>query len=360
MSTAVLEPSETGAPAESVEKTRNAELNEPPGAVLTQLMLRSLAAQSLYVAAKLGVADLLAGGPKSVQLLAAECDADESSLYRVLRALSSFGVFSEIEEQKFALTPVAELLQSNVPGSLRDCAIFMGEDWHWQVWGKTIYSVRTGKPAWKEVHGQSVFPYFATNQKASKIFDDAMSSFSTLAIEAVVAAYDFSTIDHLVDIAGGHGRLLTGILNANPNLQGTLFDLPHVIAGAREKIEASNIAERCGFATGDFFVAVPEGADAYIMKHIIHDWDDAQALQILKNIRKSMKEYGRVILVEAVLTERNQKDFGKLMDIEMLVSPGGKERTAAEYRDLFARAGLELTTIVPTKSPYSVIEAIRI
>jgi SAM-dependent methyltransferase len=342
---------------EESKLTGTKDTGAPPEAALTQLMLGGLAAQSVYVAAKLGIADLLANGPRTVKDLAEETDTHAPSLYRVLRALSSFGIFEENDGEQFALTPTASLLRSGVTGSLRDCAIFMGEDWHWEVWGKTLYSVRTGNPAWKEVHGQTVFPYFATNQKASKIFDDAMSSFTTLATTAVVEAYDFSSVRTLVDIAGGHGRLLTGILAANANMRGVLFDLPHVIAGAREGINTSELASRVELATGDFFVAVPANGDAYIMKHIIHDWDDAQALQILKNIGKAMKPDGRVLLVESVITERNKPDFGKLMDIEMLVSPGGKERTAREYEQLFARAGLTLTQIVPTNSPYSIIEA---
>lgn len=330
----------------------------PPEAVLTQLILGSLASQAVYVAAKLGIADLLEDGPKNVEQLAREADVDVSSLYRVLRALVSLGVFAEEGGRIFRLTRTAGLLRSHAQGSLRDVAIFMGEDWHWQVWGKTLYSVRTGKPAWSQVHGQEVFPYFATNQKAARIFDDAMSSFSTLATKAVVEAYDFSGIETLVDIAGGHGRLLTEILEANPSVRGLLFDLPHVIAGAKDKVGGTSVASRVDFATGDFFVSVPTEADAYIMKNIIHDWDDEHALQILSNIRKVMQESGRVLLVEAVISEGSQQDLGKLLDIEMLVSPGGKQRTADEYKELFDGAGLRLTRIVPTKSPYSVIEAV--
>lgn len=347
MSTAVLE----------FHESRQVEEVDAAGQ-LTQLMLGSLASQSVYVAAKLGLADLLSEGPKSVTELAQEADADAPSLYRVLRALASCGVFEEVDNQTFALNSTAKLLRSNVPGSLRDVAVFMGEDWHWQVWGKTIYSVRTGKPAWREVHGQDVFPYFAVNQKASKIFDDAMTSFSTLATQAVIEAYDFSGIDTLVDIAGGHGRLLTAILESSPRTNGVLFDLPHVIASAREKIAGSGLSSRVEFVTGDFFVSVPEGADCYIMKHIIHDWDDTKALQILRNINKVIRRDGRVVVVEAIVVDRNQPDFGKLLDIEMLVSPGGKERTAAEYEELFNSAGMRLNRIVPTSSPYSVIEAV--
>jgi ubiquinone/menaquinone biosynthesis C-methylase UbiE len=330
----------------------------PPEVLLTQMVLGSLSAQSVYVAAKLGVADLLAAGPKSATELARATRTDAASLYRVLRALASFGIFSEQEGQVFALTPSAEPLRSDSPNTLRDLAIFMGEDWHWRVWGKVLYSVRTGLPAWEQVHGQEVFPYFAANPQASLIFDRAMTSLSNLAIKAVVEAYDFSGIATLVDVAGGHGRLLTAIMRANQSLKGVLFDQVHVISGAREGIKEQGVDSRCELVSGDFFEAVPAGADGYIMKHIIHDWDDERALKILKNIRNVMKSDGRVLLVESVITNDGERDFGKLLDIEMLVSPGGKERTAAEYEDLFARAGLKLTRVVPTASPYSVVEAV--
>lgn len=360
MSTAVLEIEETVHQQISNDKQQPAGSPDsaPPEVVLTQMITGSLGSQAVYVAAKLGIADLLAEGPKNVDELAAAADADAPSLYRVLRALASFGVFAEQDNKVFELTPTADLLRSDSPRSLRDLAIFMGEDWHWKVWGQTLYSVRTGQAAWSKVHGQEVFPYFAANREAAKIFDRAMTSLSNLAINAVVAAYDFSGIETLVDVAGGHGRLLTAILEANPTVNGVLFDMPHVIEGAKENPGVEAAGSRCELKTGDFFVDVPKGADAYIMKHIIHDWDDERALQILRNIRRVMKNDGRVLLVEAVITPRNEQDFGKLLDIEMLVSPGGKERTAAEYDDLFAQAGLWLSRIVPTKSPYSVIEAV--
>lgn len=330
----------------------------PPQAFLTQLLLGSLATQAVYVGAKLGIADLLAGGPKSVEELAKATDTDAPSLYRVLRALASIGVFIEQADRQFALTPNAEPLRSDTPNSLRDVAIFWGEDWHWEVWGKILYSVRTGKSAWAQSHGEEVFAYFEKNPEAAQIFNRAMSSFSGGATAAVLEAFDFDGIGTLVDIAGGHGRMLTGILEANPKLRGILFDLGHVIEGARETVAATAVKDRVEFAAGDFFTSVPKGADAYIMKHIIHDWDDERALTILKNIKQAMNPGGRVLLVEAIIAEGNNQDFGKLLDLEMLVSPGGKERTAAEYEELFTRAGLKLTRIVPTKSPYSVIEAV--
>lgn len=350
------------------EKTFSVNLGErsldkettPPSAFLTQILLGSLASQALYVAAKLGIADQLADGPKTVEQLANATNTDAPSLYRVLRALASIGVFVEQDGRAFAQTTTSEPLRSDVPNSMRDVTIFWGEDWHWEVWGKILYSVRTGKSAWAQIHGDEVFEYFAKNLEAGEIFNRAMSSFTGVAADAVVDSYDFGGIETIVDIAGGHGRLLTGILNANPKMRGILFDLPHVIDGAREQIAATAAADRVDFVSGDFFASVPEGYDAYIMKHIIHDWDDERAIAIMKNIRQAMKPGGRVLLVEAVIAEGNNQDFGKLLDIEMLVSPGGKERTADEYKELFTRAGLKLTRIVPTKSPYSVIEAVSV
>lgn len=330
----------------------------PPEVVLREMIMGSLGAQAVYVAAKLGIADLLGDGSKSTDQLAQATGTDAPSLYRVLRALAAEGVFAETDDRVFTLTPAAEVLRSDSANSLRDLAIFMGEDWHLRVLARTLESVRTGRPSWEQVHGQEIFPYFAANPEAAKIFDRAMTSLSNLAIKAVVEGFNFSRIDTLVDVAGGHGSLLTAILEANPSLRGILFDLPHVLEGARARSEITQLASRCELVCGDFFLSVPEGADAYIMKHIIHDWDDDHALRILTNIKRVMKSNGRVLLVEALITSGNEPDFGKLLDIEMLVVPGGKERTVAEYGGLFSRAGFRLTRIVPTKSPYTVIEAV--
>jgi hypothetical protein len=276
-----------------------------------------------------------------------------------MRALASCGVFAETGERVFELTPMAELLRADIEGSVRDVAIFMGADWHWQVWGDAMYSARTGKVAWEHVHGTEVFPYFAAHAGAARVFDNAMTSFSKMVAKAVVAAYDFSSVGKLADIAGGHGSLLAAILRANTHMKGLLFDMPQVIAGAGERLEAEGVAERCELASGDFFQSVPEGADAYLMKHIIHDWDDARALAILKNCHRAMPETGKLLLVEVVIPPGNEPHFGKIQDLEMLLSPGGLERTADEFRELFAAAGFELTRIIPTASPMSVIEGVK-
>ncbi|HEV7905065.1 MAG TPA: methyltransferase, partial [Pyrinomonadaceae bacterium] len=270
-----------------------AQADATPEVVLTQMLAAPLVTQALRVVAELGIADLLAHGARSVDELAAATGAHAPSLYRFMRALASCGVFAETtDERVFELTPMAELLRADVEGSLRSLAIFMGADWHWQVWGDATYSARTGNAAWEHVHGKEVFPYFAEHAGAAHVFDDAMTSLSKMVAKAVVAAYDFSSVGKLADIAGGHGSLLAAILRANPHLKGLLFDMPQVIAGAQSHLEKEGLAARCELASGDFFESVPAGADAYLMKHIIHDWDDARALAILRNCHRAMPETG--------------------------------------------------------------------
>jgi hypothetical protein len=331
----------------------------PPEAVLTQMLAAPLITQALRVVAELGIADLLATGARTVDELATETGAHTASLYRFMRALAGCGVFSETGGRFFELTPMAELLRTNVEGSMRDLAIFMGADWHWKVWGDAPYSARTGNAAWEHVHGKEVFPYFAENAGAARVFDNAMTSLSKMVSKAVVEAYDFSSIRKLADIAGGHGSLLAAILRANSHLKGLLFDVPQVIAGARAYVEAEGVGHAIELASGDFFVNIPEGADAYMMKHIIHDWDDARALAILKNCHRAMPDDGKLLLVEMVVPGGNEPHFAKIQDLEMMLSPGGLERTADEFRELFAAAGFELRRIIPTASPMSVIEGVK-
>ena len=330
----------------------------PAGAVLTQMAFGALLTQALYVAARLGVADLLAAGPRPVAGLAAETNTHERSLYRVLRSLAGAGVFRETEPKTFALTPLAEPLRSDAPDSVRNGMIFMGEEWHFRVWGDMMHSVRTGRPAWGRTHGAEVFDYLAANPAHAEVFNNAMTDMSVITAPAVVEAYDFSSFGTLADIAGGHGYLLAQILKANPGLKGLLFDVPPVVEGAGALLEREGVAARVEKVAGDFFASVPR-ADAYIMKHIIHDWDDERAGLILKNINAAMGPEGRVLIVEVVVPEGNEPHYAKLLDLEMLASPGGIERTAEEYAELLAGAGLRLTRIVPTTSPFSVVEAVR-
>ena len=350
----------TGAPASDVlsESAQPEAQAAPPEAVLTQMAFGALVTQALYVVAKLGIADLLAGGPRPVAELAAETGTHERSLYRVLRSLAGAGVFRETGPKTFGLTPLAEPLRSDAPGSMRNAMIFMGEQWHFQVWGNMMQSVRTGRPAWGHTHGVEVFDYFAANPEQAEIFNAAMTDLSVNTAPAVVEAYDFSGFRTLADIAGGHGYLLAQILKANPNLSGVLFDVPPVIAGAGALLEREGVAARVEMVAGDFFQSVPR-ADAYIMKHIIHDWDDERSAAILKNINAAMGPEGRVLIAEAVVPEGNEPHYSKLLDLEMLVSPGGIERTAGEYAELLTAAGLKLSRIIPTRSPFSIVEAVR-
>lgn len=347
-------------PQQTTETQRQmTETQMPPGALMTQMIIGFMQSHAIYVAARLGIADLLKDKPKSSRELAQETGVDARSLYRVLRALSSTGVFAETDPDTFGLTPLAETLRSDVPGSLRATAIYMGEGWHLQPWNDIMYSVKTGQPSFDHIFGQPVFPYFATHKEEATIFNDAMTSFSASVAEAIVAAYDFSTIERLVDVAGGQGLLISSILKANPQMRGILFDVPSVLEGAPAVLSAAGVAGRCELATGDFFEAVPGGADAYIMKHIIHDWDDERALRILCNCHRAMRADDKVLLVEMVVPEGNEPGAGKFIDLEMLLFTGGCERTGREYAALFAHAGFELTRITPTASPYSIIEAVR-
>lgn len=334
----------------------------PPQAALMQMIMGFMLSQAIYVAAKLGIADLLNDEPMSAEELAQETETDARSLYRVLRALASAGIFSEVEERRFALTPLAEVLRSDAQGSLRASAIFMGEDWHLRPWVDIMHGVKTGRTSFEHVYGKEYFPYIyePEHREEARVFDEAMTSMSSYVSPTIAAAYDFRGIDHLVDVGGGHGLLLASILKANPQMKGVLFDAPQVAEGALKLMAQEGLTERCAVAAGDFFEAVPEGADAYIMKHIIHDWDEERALRILKNCHRAMQPHGRLLLVEMVLPEGDAPSPGKFLDLEMLLLAGGQERTEEEYRTLLAKAGFELTSVTPTQSPMSIVEARRV
>lgn len=333
----------------------------PPEAQLMQLVGGCFVSQAVYVAAKLDIADLLAEKPQAVKFLAEKTATHERSLYRVLRMLASLGVFRETEEKVFANTRVSETLRSDASGSLRDMAIWMGEPEHWRVYGEMMHSVKTGEIAWTKVHGTEPFPYlFEVNRDLGEIFDRAMTSFSRTTVPAILEAYDFSGARVVADIAGGHGHLLAAVLNANPNIErGVLFDAPIVLKDAPALLEKESIAERTELVAGDFFAEVPVAADIYLLKHIIHDWNDARSVSILKNIAESMNDDAKILILELVIVAGNEPHFGKILDMEMMVSPGGVERTEAEYAELLAAAGLKLNRIIPTRSPLSIVEAVK-
>ena len=330
-----------------------------PAAVLGEMLGGAFVSQAIFVAAKLGIADLVAAGPRPVAELAAETGSHERSLYRVLRTLASVGLFRQTDPKVFAQTALSELLRSDAPRSMRDDALFMGADWHVNVIADMPYSVRTGKPAWGHTHGAEVFEYFAANPEQGALFNDLMTTMTVRYAPAIVEAYDFSHFETLVDVAGGQGYLLARALEAAPGLAGVLFDMPQVLEGATALLEREGVADRVRKVPGDFFASVPAGADAYMLKHIVHDWDDERCVTLLGNIRTAMSDDGKVLIVESVVPETEEPHYSKMLDLEMLVSPGGIERTEGEYRDLLAAAGLRLSRVVPTKTPLSIIEAVK-
>ncbi len=328
-----------------------------PQQQLNQLICGYWHSQCVYVAAKLGIPDLLANGPLSVDDLAQKTSTHRPSLFRLLRALASLDVFAEEPGQVFRLTPAAELLRRDVPGSQWAMAIMMGEE-HFRAWSELLYSVRTGKIGFDKVFGLPVFEFLSQNPEQAAIFDKAMVGVHGRETSAMLDAYDFSTFASVADIGGGNGTTLSGILKKHSKIHGTLFDLPGVIQRAGSAVAAAGLSDRIHLVAGDFFESVPAGADAYVLRHIIHDWEQEKAIRILVNVRRAIAEKGRVLVVESVIPPGNEPFFGKLLDLTMLVIPGGQERTAEEYRDLFGKAGLRLVRIVPTSTEVSLIEGV--
>ncbi len=329
----------------------------PPPVRLVQMMTGYWISQSIYVAAKLGIADHLMDGPRTSEELAAACQAHAPSLYRLLRGLASVGVFTEVDAGRFALTPTAEWLRTDHPDSMRALAIMYGEE-QYQAWGGLLASIQTGAPAFDRRFGASYFHYLAEHPEPAATFNAAMTGWSAQVARAVVEAYDFSACATVVDVGGGHGTLLAAILTANPHLRGILVDLPHVAASATAFLGAAGVADRCQIIAGDFFEALPSGGDAYILAQILHDWDDERSFTILQNCRSAMAPAGRILIVELVIPPGNEPSLGKLLDLHMLVLLTGRERTEVEYRDLLAAAGFRLTRIIPTSSGASIVEAV--
>ena len=319
------------------------------GAKITQLV---------YVAAKLGVADALSSGPMTGAALAAAVGADPRALHRLMRALVTLGVFSQRSDGRFQLEDNFEMLRSDVSGSLRASAVMNGEPWFYGPYGHLLHSVKTGQTAFDHLFGKGLFDYLNEDPQAAEVFNDAMSDSSRRLRAGVVDTYDFSGISKIVDVGGGQGALIAAILTANPGMKGTLFDLPQVLDGAPEVLADSGIQDRCDLAPGDFFESVPSGGDAYILKAIIHDWDDQRASAILKNCRSAIAEGGRLLLVERELQSDDEPSFGTLVDITMMVIPGGQERTREEYRSILDAAGFRLSQVYPTGSDVSIFEAL--
>jgi hypothetical protein len=326
---------------------------------IAQLITGYWVSQAVYVAAKLGLADRLRDGPRTADELARETATHPRSLYRLLRALASVGVFVLDNEHRFGLTPLSDCLRSDVPGSQRAMAVMAGEE-HYAAYGQLLCSVQTGRTAFDKVYGEPVFEFLAKHPEQAELFDRAMVSVHGRETGAMLDAYDLSGIGVLADVGGGNGSVLTAVLRKYPAMRGILFDLPGVAERARANIGAAGLAERCQVVGGSFFEAVPGGADAYLMRHIIHDWDDERSTRIVRNVHRAMAEGGRLLVVESVIPAGNEPAFAKLLDLTMLVIPGGQERTKEEYEALFRAGGFRLSTVVPTQAEVSVIEGQRI
>lgn len=312
--------------------------------------------QAIHVAAVLGLADMLVGGARGSDELAEATGAHASSLYRLLRALASVGVLRELDGRRFELTSLGELLRSDVANSIAGWAAFIGRPAHWQAWGDLTHSIRTGENAFRHVHGTDVWTYRSTRPEENEIFDRAMTSLARRSLAAVIAACDVGRFQIVADVGGGNGALLAEVLALHPHLRGVLFDQPHVVAGAPPLLESAGVADRCRVIGGSFFELLPEGADAYLLSRVIHDWDDTDSIRILTSVRAAMTDDAKLLLIERVLAPPNEGREAKFSDLNMLVAAGGVERTPAEYADLLRRSGLALTQILDAGA-YSVIEA---
>ncbi len=333
----------------------------PPGLVLYQLGVGHYVSRALFLAAKLGLADLLRDGPRAYADLAKASETHAPSLNRVMRLLASVGVFEEFDGGRFGLTPLGDLLRSDAPGSMRDSVMLFSGIGIQDSWKELEYCVRTGEPALRRTDPDAdPFAHMNQNPEEAALFDRAMATFTSQTAAVVAAQYDFSGYGKVADIGGGNGALLIGILRANADLRGTVFDLPRVGPRAEEQIKAAGMADRCEFVGGSFFDEVPAGADAYMLKHVIHDWDDERATEILKTCRNAMPAEGKLLIVEGVYPERIDKSLesrgAAANDVNMLVCTGGRQRSEAEFRQLFAASGFRLVRVVPTLARVAVIE----
>jgi hypothetical protein len=322
------------------------------------MIANSWISPALSVAAQLSIPDLLEDGPKSIGELARASGTQEDSLYRVLRALTTVGVFAELEDRRFSLTPLADSLRTRSPGSVRDVAIWQGQEWHWRPLGNLLQSVKTGATPFDELFGTSLYDYLGRNPEARKIFSNAMASLGRQVHAPVPSTYDFSAFRDLVDVGGGQGNLLASILKTYPTLRGVLFDRPVVVEEARQLLAEEGLAHRCEVVGGDFFEALPSGADAYLLASVLHNWPDDCAISILRNCQVAMTKSSKLLAVELVLPGPGDSHFGKLLDLDIMVVYAGRERTELEYRSLFAAAGFRITRIVEMISSVSIIEAI--
>lgn len=331
----------------------------PPPVQMMQMITGFWTSCCIYAAAKLNLADHIKDKPQTADQLAEKSHSDAASLYRVLRALSSVGVFKENEQQQFELTPLGKTLQSDVPGSMKAMAIAQLGD-HFNAWGNLVYSIKTGHIAFDNIEGMSVWKYYEMHPDEGLNFMKAMSGLTGAVIQNVLPEYDFTPFQTIVDVGGGNGTLLMAVLDKAPQARGIVFDEEYVVKETKQLLEQKGYATRCDTAAGSFFDHIPPSADAYLMKMVLHDWNDQECLQILGNCGQAMKPGSKLLVLDAVIPEGNEPHPGKFMDINMMAMTGGRERTEKEFTHLFAQAGLKLSRIIPTHSPlFSIVEVIK-
>jgi SAM-dependent methyltransferase len=334
------------------------ETNDSVSKRVWDMLTSFFVARCIAAVAELRIADILGDGAKSIEELARDASVDSHKLLRILRALQSVGIFAQGEDGGFRLTPLAQCLRSDVDRSLRAAAAFMGHPRTWFAWGQLTQCSRTAEPAFDIASGMGLFEYLACDGGYRTLFNAAMRDLAVQSYPAVVAAYDFSEARIIVDVGGGTGTLLALILQNNNQLCGILFDLPQVISEADHIIEAYGVKGRCTKVEGDFFSSVPAGGDTYLLATVIHDWDDERACTIIRNCRRAMRKSGRLLLVEALIPD-SVANYTNILDLEMLVmTPGGRERTVAEYERLLHKGGFEFKRLIPTDSHFSIIEGV--
>jgi len=328
----------------------------PPPAQLMQFIVGKWISKPIYVAAQLGIADYLKVGAKPIDEIARHCDAHTPSLYRVMRALASVGIFSETEDGQFELTPMAEFLQT---GKLRAAAMMFNSDWNDKAWGSIVESVKTGVPAFEIAHEVPFGPWLETHPHHAEVLHEANAVKAAASYRGIVDVYDFSGISTLTDIGGGYGELMAEILAANPALKGTIADRPSAFTGAEQVLRSRQLDHRCQLVECDFFEAIPTESDAYLMSNILHDWPDLLCKRILRNCASSMKSGSKLLIVEMLISPGNSTSVAKLLDLEMMVLSGGRERTLEEYKALLKTAGLVYSNVTPVDENLFIIECIK-
>jgi len=329
----------------------------PASVAAIELGFGAWVAQALYAAVRLGIPDALKSGPLTADEVSAAVGTDPAATYRLMRALASQSVLTRRRDGRFALTRTGRALVSDNPAGVAPMIALIGDPAHREHWSNVEHSVRTGETAVEKVRGMPMFEYLDTDPELAQVFNDAMTGASAIAIESAVPAYDFGSSKLIVDVGGGHGALLAAVLRQAPGARGVLFDLPQVVAGAGAAMTTAGVASRCDIQGGSFFESVPAGGDTYLLKTVIHDWDDEKSLTILRNVRGAIAPDGTLLLFEMVLPEGAPAHLGLVLDLEMLVAAGGQERTRGQYAGLLSKAGFRLQRVIPTTSPMSIIEA---